>query len=196
MFSRVIWNARQTEKIGWTDCAESVSSGAVLKGTSWGRANDSRADLIGGFAGRKQLHELGVLRAALADKFLPLTKECAISPTACPLNRASPIRNGFQSARNRAGLAKMFVGDRPLGAGEVANRYGIARWARESKRCGGATLIFALCSDTAARFCNESIGSRQVGWLRASATMVSDSCAYSVRLAHAADHDQQAKGPG
>lgn len=39
-FSRLSWNAGHTEKIGWTDCDESVSLGAVLKGTSWGRAND------------------------------------------------------------------------------------------------------------------------------------------------------------
>jgi high affinity Mn2+ porin len=40
IFSRVTWNAGHTEKIAWTDCDESISLGAVLKGTSWGRAND------------------------------------------------------------------------------------------------------------------------------------------------------------
>jgi high affinity Mn2+ porin len=40
VFSRVTWNAGQTEIITWTDCDESASFGAVLKGTSWGRAND------------------------------------------------------------------------------------------------------------------------------------------------------------
>jgi high affinity Mn2+ porin len=40
MFSRVSWDAGQTEKIGWTDCDRSVSLGAVLKGTAWGRPND------------------------------------------------------------------------------------------------------------------------------------------------------------
>jgi hypothetical protein len=30
----------QTEKIGWTDCDESVSLGASLKMTSWGRPDD------------------------------------------------------------------------------------------------------------------------------------------------------------
>jgi len=34
-------------------------------------------DLIRGSAGRKQLHELHVLREAMADKILPLTKKCA-----------------------------------------------------------------------------------------------------------------------
>ena len=40
IFSRASWNAGQTEIISWTDCDESISLGAVLKGTSWGRAND------------------------------------------------------------------------------------------------------------------------------------------------------------
>jgi high affinity Mn2+ porin len=40
LFSRASWDAGQTEKIGWTDCDESFSLGAVLKGTSWGRPND------------------------------------------------------------------------------------------------------------------------------------------------------------
>ena len=40
LFSRVSWDAGQTEKIGWTDCDRSLSVGAVLKGTSWGRPDD------------------------------------------------------------------------------------------------------------------------------------------------------------
>jgi high affinity Mn2+ porin len=40
LFSRVTWDAGHTEKIGWTDCDESLSFGGVLKGTSWGRPND------------------------------------------------------------------------------------------------------------------------------------------------------------
>jgi high affinity Mn2+ porin len=40
LFSRVSWNAGKTEMIGWTDCDESLSVGVVLKGTSWGRADD------------------------------------------------------------------------------------------------------------------------------------------------------------
>jgi high affinity Mn2+ porin len=40
LFSRASWDAGHTEKIGWTDCDESFSFGAVLKGTSWGRPND------------------------------------------------------------------------------------------------------------------------------------------------------------
>jgi high affinity Mn2+ porin len=40
LFSRVSWDAGQTEKIGWTDCDQSASLGAVLKGTAWGRPND------------------------------------------------------------------------------------------------------------------------------------------------------------
>ena len=40
IFSRISWDAGQTEKIGWTDCDRSFSVGAVLKGTTWGRPDD------------------------------------------------------------------------------------------------------------------------------------------------------------
>ena len=40
VFSRISWDGGQTEKIGWTDCDESLSLGAVLKGGSWGRPDD------------------------------------------------------------------------------------------------------------------------------------------------------------
>ena len=40
LFSRASWDAGQTEKIGWTDCDQSLSLGAVLKGRSWGRPDD------------------------------------------------------------------------------------------------------------------------------------------------------------
>jgi high affinity Mn2+ porin len=40
LFSRASWDAGRTEKIGWTDCDASLSLGAVLKGTSWGRPDD------------------------------------------------------------------------------------------------------------------------------------------------------------
>lgn len=39
-FSRVSWDAGQTEKIGWTDCDASFSIGAVLNGTAWGHPDD------------------------------------------------------------------------------------------------------------------------------------------------------------
>jgi high affinity Mn2+ porin len=40
VFSRATWNAGQDEIIAWTDCDESLSAGAQLKGTSWGRPDD------------------------------------------------------------------------------------------------------------------------------------------------------------
>jgi high affinity Mn2+ porin len=40
LFARASWNPGLYEVIGWTDCDESLSIGAVLKGTSWGRSND------------------------------------------------------------------------------------------------------------------------------------------------------------
>ena len=40
VFARASWSPGLDEIIGWTDCDESASAGAVLKGTSWGRPND------------------------------------------------------------------------------------------------------------------------------------------------------------
>jgi high affinity Mn2+ porin len=40
VFARASWSPGLDEIIGWTDCDESLSAGAVLKGTSWGRPND------------------------------------------------------------------------------------------------------------------------------------------------------------
>ena len=40
IFSRASWIPGLFEVIGWTDCNESFSFGAVLKGTAWGRPDD------------------------------------------------------------------------------------------------------------------------------------------------------------
>ena len=40
VFARATWSPGLDEIIGWTDCDESLSAGAVLKGTSWGRPDD------------------------------------------------------------------------------------------------------------------------------------------------------------
>jgi high affinity Mn2+ porin len=40
VFSRASWSPGLDEIIAWTDSDESVSAGAVLKGTAWGRPND------------------------------------------------------------------------------------------------------------------------------------------------------------
>jgi high affinity Mn2+ porin len=40
IFSRASWSPGHVELIGWTDCDESLSFGAVLKGTAWGRPDD------------------------------------------------------------------------------------------------------------------------------------------------------------
>ena len=40
VFARASWSPGLDEIIGWTDCDESLSAGAQLKGTSWGRPND------------------------------------------------------------------------------------------------------------------------------------------------------------
>ena len=40
VFARASWSPGLDEIIGWTDCDESLSAGAQLKGTSWGRGND------------------------------------------------------------------------------------------------------------------------------------------------------------
>jgi high affinity Mn2+ porin len=41
LFARASWSPGQDEIIGWTDVDESASLGAALKGTSWGRPNDT-----------------------------------------------------------------------------------------------------------------------------------------------------------
>ena len=40
IFSRLTWSPGQNEILGWTDVDQSLSLGAVLKGTSWGRPDD------------------------------------------------------------------------------------------------------------------------------------------------------------
>ena len=40
VFSRASWSPGLVEMIGWTDCDESLSFGAVLKGNAWGRPDD------------------------------------------------------------------------------------------------------------------------------------------------------------
>jgi high affinity Mn2+ porin len=40
IFSRASWSPGRVELIGWTDCDESLSFGAVLKGGAWGRPDD------------------------------------------------------------------------------------------------------------------------------------------------------------
>jgi high affinity Mn2+ porin len=40
VFSRASWSPGLVEIIGWTDCDESLSFGAVLKGSAWGRPDD------------------------------------------------------------------------------------------------------------------------------------------------------------
>src|ERR1017187_5187573 len=41
VFSRASWSPGLVEIIGWTDCDESLSFGAALKGTAWRRPNDT-----------------------------------------------------------------------------------------------------------------------------------------------------------
>jgi high affinity Mn2+ porin len=41
VFSRASWSPEQGETMGWTDCGESFSLGAVLKGSAWRRPLDS-----------------------------------------------------------------------------------------------------------------------------------------------------------
>jgi high affinity Mn2+ porin len=41
VFSRASWSPGHVEIMGWTDCDESLSVGAALKGTRWARPNDT-----------------------------------------------------------------------------------------------------------------------------------------------------------
>ena len=41
VFSRASWSPGHVEIMGWTDCDESLSVGAALKGTHWARPSDT-----------------------------------------------------------------------------------------------------------------------------------------------------------
>jgi high affinity Mn2+ porin len=58
VFSRASWNTGLYEIIAWTDCDESLSAGAQLKGTSWGRPDDKIgvAGLIEGLSGEARAY--------------------------------------------------------------------------------------------------------------------------------------------
>jgi hypothetical protein len=52
VFARASWSPGVNEIIGWTDCDQSVSAGALLKGTFWQRPNDvvGVAGVVGGLS--------------------------------------------------------------------------------------------------------------------------------------------------
>jgi len=58
VFSRASWNTGLYEIIAWTDCDESLSAGAQLKGTSWGRPNDKIgvAGVVEGLSGEARAY--------------------------------------------------------------------------------------------------------------------------------------------
>ena len=58
VFSRASWSPGLDEIIAWTDCDESLSAGAQLKGTSWGRPEDKvgLAGLIEGLSGEARAY--------------------------------------------------------------------------------------------------------------------------------------------
>ena len=58
VFSRASWNPGQDEILGWTDCDESASAGISLKGTQWGRPNDTLgvAGVIDGLSPQAQAY--------------------------------------------------------------------------------------------------------------------------------------------
>src|SRR5208282_4353139 len=58
VFARASWSPGLDEIIGWTDCDESLSAGAQLKGTSWGRPDDKIgvAGVIEGLSGEARAY--------------------------------------------------------------------------------------------------------------------------------------------
>jgi high affinity Mn2+ porin len=58
VFARASWNTGLYEIIAWTDCDEALTAGAVLKGTSWGRPDDTIgvAGLIEGLSPEAQAY--------------------------------------------------------------------------------------------------------------------------------------------
>ena len=60
IFSRASWSPGHVEIIGWTDVDQSLSFGAVLKGTAWGRPDDRVG--VAGVDRRTVLRGPGILR--------------------------------------------------------------------------------------------------------------------------------------
>jgi high affinity Mn2+ porin len=106
VFSRVTWNAGQTEIIGWTDCNESVSFGAVLKGTSWGRENDrvGVGAVVEGLSPEARAYfAAGGLGIVIGDGRLNYRPETAIeSYYAYSLNKWTTLTGDYQFIANPA----------------------------------------------------------------------------------------------
>jgi len=104
IFSRASWNAGQTEIIGWTDCDESISLGAVLKGTSWGRAND-RVGIAGVLEGlspeARAYFAAGGLGILIGDGALNYRPEQALeSYYSYSINKWATLTADYQFFRN------------------------------------------------------------------------------------------------
>ena len=106
MFSRLTWNAGQTEKIGWTDADMTVSLGAVLHGASWGRPHDAVA--LGGVVEwlspeARRFFAAGGRGILIGDGRLTYRSEAAIeSYYALALDRATTVTFDYQLLVNPA----------------------------------------------------------------------------------------------
>ncbi|MGO8954632.1 MAG: carbohydrate porin [Rhodomicrobium sp.] len=106
LFSRVSWDAGQTEKIGWTDCDQSLSLGAVLKGTSWGRPDDKIGigGVIEGLSPEAQAYfEAGGLGILIGDGALNYKPEMVLETYyALSLTKATTVTFDYQFVDNPA----------------------------------------------------------------------------------------------
>jgi high affinity Mn2+ porin len=104
VFSRASWSPGTVEIIGWTDVSNSLSLGAVLKGTAWGRPNDKIA-LAGVSQGlsrdARAYFAAGGLGILIGDGQLNYRRELAIeSYYAFGLNKHTTLTFDYQMITN------------------------------------------------------------------------------------------------
>ena len=81
IFSRASWSPGQLEILGWTDCDESFSLGATMKGTRWGRPGDTvgLGGVVEGLSGLAQKYfSAGGMGILIGDGRLNYRPELAI----------------------------------------------------------------------------------------------------------------------
>ena len=106
VFARASWNTGLYEIIAWTDCDESFSAGAVLKGTSWGRPDDKIgvAGLIEGLSGEARAYfAAGGLGILIGDGALNYQPEKILETYySYSLNKWSSLTFDYQFVDNPA----------------------------------------------------------------------------------------------
>jgi high affinity Mn2+ porin len=104
LFARASWSPGLVEIIGWTDCAEALTVGAVLKGTSWGRKDDrvGVAGVVEGLSSEARAYfAAGGLGILIGDGRLNYRPEQILeSFYAYSLNKGTTITGDYQLISN------------------------------------------------------------------------------------------------